>query len=184
MYKLFALVFLFMCSCTSSKNAVTQEQLNTFESLIASQNYSIISDFAYPQTTNATIQVLNSGILAPGNNASAIDLMGTSNFLRIKNDSVFSYLPFFGERRFAIEYGRNNGAIEMHGAISNYNVKAGKNNSKIISFTANTEGNIENFNVSITVYPNFKSELYVNGAARTFIRYDGLLTPTAQKPPL
>ncbi|PQV47781.1 uncharacterized protein DUF4251 [Jejuia pallidilutea] len=170
------LVFtMFFVACKSSKDTITPEQLATFNKLVASREFTIDSDWAYPQVTNAMSQVLNSQLLAPGNNASAINLIGNANFLTIKGDSVMSYLPYFGERQMQIAYGGTDGAIQFNGLIQDYEVKNGKNDSKVITFKA--KSNTENFDVAITLFPNLKTQMMLRGASRFFIQYSGEVQP-------
>jgi len=111
MYNLFfmkrvilSLSLLLFCalSCSTSKNAATDEDIKALKDLVDSKAFTIESDWANPQVTSATQQVLNSGILEPGSNAGGINLIGNSNFLTISGDSIKSYLPYFGERQMNV----------------------------------------------------------------------------------
>lgn len=178
---LFILVFAFLFSaCKSSKNSVTPQQVESFNNLVASREFTIESDWAYPQVTNAMSQVLNSQLLAPGNNASAINLIGNANFLTIKGDSVTSYLPYFGERQMQVAYGGTDSAIQFNGLMEDYQVKNDKNNRKIISFKAKSN-NTESFNVTITLFPNLNAQMSLNGASRFIIQYSGNVEPIEKK---
>lgn len=163
-------------SCKSSKNILTASQIEAFNALISSRNYTIESNWAQPQLTAATAQVLNSGLLPPGSNAGAINLVGNSNFFTIKGDSVTSYLPFFGERQMQVAYNGTDSAIQFNGLMEDYKEKVGKNDRKIISFNAKSN-NSENFNVIVVVFPNMKSQIILNGTSRFTIRYSGEVSP-------
>lgn len=177
-YSLFIFVLmLLVVSCKSSKAKFSPQEEKQFDDLVASQEFTIESDWAYPQVTNAMSQVLNSRLMWPNNNAAAINLFGNANFLTIKNDSVFSYLPYFGERQMQVGYGgTNDSAIQFNGLMEDFKIEEGKYNSKILSFTA--KSNSENFNVTIRLFPNLKSEMFLRGASRFFIRYTGLVDQT------
>ncbi|GAL72114.1 hypothetical protein JCM19302_72 [Jejuia pallidilutea] len=166
---------MFFVACKSSKDTITPEQLATFNKLVASREFTIDSDWAYPQVTNAMSQVLNSQLLGPGNNVNAINLIGNANFLTIKGDSVMSYLPYFGERQMQVAYGGTDGAIQFNGIMKDYSVKDNKDKSKTLTFSADSNG--ENFNVIIKLFQNLKSEIILNGTSRFSIRYSGDVQP-------
>ena len=52
-------------SCGPSKT-MTQAQIDALDQLVQSKQFKIESNWAYPMTTTAMQQVLNSGLLAPG----------------------------------------------------------------------------------------------------------------------
>lgn len=168
-------------SCKSSKKALSPAQIEAFNILVTSNEFIIESDVAYPQVTSAVSQVLNSQLfLANGNNASAINLVGNANFLKVKGDSVFSYLPYFGERQMQVAYGGiDDSAIEFNDVMEDYTIKENKDKSKSISFSANS--NNENFNVIIRLFQNRTSEIILNGASRFSIRYEGHVAALEKK---
>ncbi len=164
-------LILLLISCGSSKNAPTEAELAKLEQLINSKQIIIESDWAYPQATMAMQQVANSGLLLPGNNAANISLVGNYNFLKIKGDSITSYLPYYGERQMQVNYGGTDSAIEFKGLMEGYKVEKNKKQGYNISF--NAKSNSENFQVFITVSPNLKSNMALNGTGRFPIRYTG-----------
>ncbi|WP_203258342.1 DUF4251 domain-containing protein [Hyunsoonleella ulvae] len=170
-YLLLLFVMLITVSCKTSKATTTDEQHEAFKTLIASQEFTIESDWAYPQLTNAMTQVLNSLNTWTNNNGGSVNLIGNANFLTIKGDSVTSYLPYFGERQMQVGYGGTDSAIQFNGLMENLKIEDGKKGSKIMSFMA--KSNSENFNVIITMFPNHESQITLNGNSRFFIRYSG-----------
>lgn len=176
----YSVLFAFiLISCKSSKETVSPSQIAALNDLVASQKFTIESDWAYPQVTTAMSQVLTSQLLAAGNNASAVNLIGNANFLTIKGDSITSYLPYFGERQMQVAYGGTDSAIQFNGIMEDLKVEDGKNNRKVISFKA--DSNSENFNVIITLFPNMKSQIMLRGASRFFIQYTGTVTPIKEE---
>lgn len=165
---LFAFV---LVACKSSKETISPSQIEALNTLVSSQKFTIESNWAYPQVTNAMSQILTSQLMAPGSNTSAINLIGNANFLTIKGDSITSYLPYFGERQMQVAYGGTDSAIQFNGIMEDFKVEEGKNNRKVISFKA--DSNSENFNVIITLFPNMKSQIMLRGASRFFIQYTG-----------
>lgn len=171
-------LYLFICilslvSCKSSK--VTDAQINALKNLVESKNYTIESDWAYPQVTNAVQQVLNSGLLQPGNSANAINLIGNSNFLTISGDSINSYLPYFGERQMNIGYGGQDSGIALKTIMEDYSETKGKHDSHIIRFSARNKS--ETFDIIVQLFPSLKSEIRVNSSSRFPISYIGQVEP-------
>lgn len=165
------LLIIMTLSCKSTKSKTTEAQINALENLVESKSYTIESNLANPQITNAMQQVLNSGILQPGSSANAINLIGNPNFLTISNDSVSAHLPYFGERQMHFDYGGRDGGIKLNGLIEDYTLKKGKNNRFIIEFNARNK--METFNINILLFPNLNSEIIVNSSSRFPISYIG-----------
>ncbi len=171
----YSLVFLLiiMVSCVSSKSNATLEDTVALSSLLKKRNFSIESDWAYPRNTMAMQQVLNSGLLQPGNSTGAINLIGNSNFLTISGDSISSYLPYYGERQMQVDYGGGDSAIQFEGVLEDYEVVKNKNGSYSISFIATSKS--ERFNTNITIFPSLRSDIFLNSPSRFPIRYSGAL---------
>lgn len=165
-------------SCKSSKSTVTESEIIALTQLVENKQFSIESTWANPQVTNAMQQVLNSGILQPGSNASSINLIGNSNYLKISGDSIYSYLPYFGERQMHVNYGGTDSAIQFKGLMNNYKVSKRKDAGYNISF--NAKSNAESFNVYITLWPNLKSAMSLNSSSRFSISYTGNVTKTSE----
>jgi len=170
-YFFVALSFVIIVSCNSQKTVLNQTELYAFDKLVKSQHFRIESNWAYPLTTVAMQQVLNSGLLPPGSAAGSISLVSNSNFLKISGDSISSYLPYFGERQMLVEYGGGNSSIEFKGIAENYKTVKNKNNSYTITFDA--KSNSEKFNVTIRLTPNLKSNIFMSSGSRNAIRYSG-----------
>jgi hypothetical protein len=164
------IIFILALSCKSTNN-YSDEQIKQLESIVENKNFTIESDWARPQVTYAMQQVLNSGILPPGSGSGAISLIGNANFLTISGDSINAYLPYFGERQMPTGYGGSDSAIQLKGKLKDYTFEIEKNNSYLILFDAQNE--TENFNISIVLFPNRKSEIRVNSASRFPISYSG-----------
>ncbi|MDT0558847.1 DUF4251 domain-containing protein [Ichthyenterobacterium sp. W332] len=171
--KIVFLLVLSLClfSCASTKTSATAEQLRIFQSIIDGEPYIIESDFAFPQNTNAMMQLQNSGILNPSNrNMSRISLIGNPNQLTITGKEVSSQLPYFGEVQVPSRVNTNNGIV-LQGSVENYDVKEGKGGSYIINFNAKSTN--EGFKVTIQIYPNLRIAMLLNGSKRLPIRYTG-----------
>lgn len=173
-YLLLALTFVCL-ACNASKTVATQAEKDKLKSVIDSKTFRVESDWAYPQVTTATQRVMNSGLLNPGDNASSVNLIGNPNFLQIEGDSVTSYLPYFGERQMQVAYGGQDSAIEFKGIMENYRVTENKHEGYDINFEA--KSNSENFNVTISLFPNERVNMTLNGNSRFPIRYSGIQAP-------
>lgn len=174
-YSLFIAITFALCSCSGTKTVSEQDKNNLVKvtELLDSKHFSVEAQWAYPLTTGSLTQLANAGLLGNGNNASRINLQGNSNFLRIKNDSVHMYLPYYGERRVGGGYNSNNG-VEARNVMSNYEVKDhSKKNAKVITF--NVSEKTETYNIIITTFSNKSTNIVVNSNQRASIRYNGEL---------
>jgi hypothetical protein len=167
-----SIILLTIYSCQSTRKVATDFEIQKLNTMVESKKFIIESEWAYPQTTNALNQVLNSGILQPGSNSASINLIGNSNFLKILGDSIYSHLPYFGERQMQVGYGGSgDGAIKLKGVMENYQSFKRKDNGIDISFEA--KSNSENFNVNITIWPSLNANISLNSVSRFPIRYSG-----------
>lgn len=167
------LLIVAIVSCSTTKKATIQTQINTLDSLVLDQNFTIISNWAHPQVTNALQQVLNSGLMPPGSGAGSISLAGNTNFITISGDSILSHLPYYGERQMNINYGGRDSAITLKGLMKDYKVIKTKDHSYRIDFTAKSENSSENYTVSIKLFPNLQSDVFINSTSRSAISYRG-----------
>ncbi|KAB1071336.1 DUF4251 domain-containing protein [Tamlana haliotis] len=158
-----------LIACVSSKTPASPAEISHLESLLNKKKFTIESDWAHPIASMAMQEA--SMLLGPGNNPSAINLIGNSNFLTVSGDSISSYLPYFGERQGGGSYGGDDTTIEFKGLMRNYKIKQKKDSSYDISFEAKSHS--ENFNVNINVFPNLKTTMILSGSTRTVIRYTG-----------
>ncbi|UKM64045.1 DUF4251 domain-containing protein [Flavobacteriaceae bacterium GSB9] len=172
-------VMILFLSCGVSKNPPSEAELATLNELVNKRDFTIESDWAYPQATMAMQQVMNSGLMLPGDNAANISLVGNYNFLKIKGDSITSHLPYFGERQMQVDYGGMDSAIQFKGLMENYKVEKNKNHGYNISFSATS--NRERFNVLIAVSPSLKTNMVLNGVSRFPIRYSGTASLISEK---
>lgn len=172
LYVLLLLNFFILSSCSSSKTKATPEQINKLTELINDKQFEIISDMAYPHVSNGMASLQNSGLILPGSSISQINLIGNVNYLRIVGDSIYAELPYFGERQMNAGYNGSDSSISIENIVQNYSVeKNDKDNSYIMSFDAKTQRELLRFN--ITIFPNFKTDIVLNGSTRTPIRYAG-----------
>jgi len=165
------LMALILVSCGSSKNAdaTTNKELNEW---IADKSFEIESNFAMPTNTTAVNAVLNSNLLGPGMSSGQINLIGNPNYLRIKGDSIYADLPFFGERRMGGGYGQSDGGINIAGLAKDYKVTT-KRGMYIITFSARDKKGTEGYNFILNLSPSLTANFSVNSTQRTTIQYRG-----------
>ncbi|NRA92454.1 MAG: DUF4251 domain-containing protein, partial [Psychroserpens sp.] len=143
---------------------------------VDSKSFEVISDLAYPQNTSAMNSLQGSGLLQPGSNVNQINLIGNVNYLRIEGDSIFAELPYFGERQMNVSYNGADSSVIIENILQNYEVKPNeKDNSVLISFNAKAQTEILRF--TLTLYPNMKTSMFLNGPTRFPIRYTGNVKP-------
>ncbi|WP_428740354.1 DUF4251 domain-containing protein [Tenacibaculum sp.] len=168
-------------SCASSKNA-TQVEIDNLNALIQSKTFEIESEWAEPQVTNAMMQITNARMLPTGSSAGNINLIGNSNFFRMKGDTVAAYLPFFGERQMGGSYGGTKIGIEFEGVPKDLVISEDKENSYRINFKIRDKNTTtENYNVVVRIYPSLSSTIYVNSTQKNSINYRGRVIASTEK---
>ena len=172
------LLFLFtgiLLGCgTSSKTITPTEQSKLLDELVLQKSFQIESDWAIPLMTNSMNSISNAGLLPPGSAGNRINLIGNSNFLRVKGDSIMAYLPYYGERQMGGGYDSDGGAIQFKGIPEEYEVaRDGKRGSYDIRFKMKNK--TESFKVITTIFPNLSSTILVNSSQRFPIRYSGYM---------
>jgi len=166
------------CGSLPDKQA-SEASVRALDSLVAGRSFEIVSTWAFPLMTRGITSVANSGLLLPGSNANRIDLIGNSNYLRVKGDSVYVSLPYFGERQIGGRYGNSDVGIKVEGVPREYQLeKDEKKNSYRIEFRIRDE--IESLQFFLTFFPSGKADINVNSTHRTSIRYSGLAKPLAE----
>lgn len=172
------LFFGLFLNCSSSKTTATPSQIAALDQLVTNQSFVIVSDWALPQSTRSLMMLQNAGLLAAGDSASRISLIGNPNELRINNETVSSQLPFFGEVQSTTGYNGSDNSISFDGEMKEFRVVQNENSSYTIMFDARS--NSENFDVIIHLYPNLRSEIILKGAKRFPIRYTGTVSSISE----
>lgn len=177
MFKRFMILLsfgIFLTACVTTA-VVSEADEASLKAMIDGKSFEIISQSASPQNTTAFNAVANSGLfLAPGNTAGLISLIGNTNYLKVKGDTISAYLPFYGERRMGGSYGTRGAGIEFEGVPSDYEVKIGKKNVREIRFSIrDKEETSEQYQVRINIYPNLSANINVNSTHRTSMLYRG-----------
>jgi len=165
-----ALICFLSYSCTSSKSA-TPAELEALQTLVASRKFEIKSDWANPMATNALMSLQKAGLFPVGSSANSVSLLGNPNYLRIKGDSVFADLPYFGEVQ-SLSYSNDGSGIQFETLLEDYEVERNeKSQNYKLKFKA--KGRYESFNVFLTFFPNGRSSMRISGTKRNSIEYTG-----------
>jgi len=175
--KNFILLFimaLFLMNCKSSQHTLSAEQYKELQSWIANKTFEIESERANPKVSNGLNQ-LNSDVFGAGSNASNINLIGNPNYLRVRKDSVFAHLPYYGTRH-RIKLSSNTGAIQFKTKLKNYSLEhnEAKNRTSINFEAKDDDGEI--YDIIITVFENGNTTIHVNSSQRSTISYDGSIS--------
>lgn len=94
----------------------------------------------------------------------------TTNYsLKVRNDSVYSYLPYFGVA-YSIPYGGGKGMI-FNEPLTDYTTKKLKKGKVQVAFQTRSEG--DNYEYSLTIYPNGSTTINVQATNRQSISYTG-----------
>jgi hypothetical protein len=175
----FASVLVWGCKTNSIANR--EEQAKTFSTLNLLENqkdYDFEINVVYPFNTQATTQVATTLLMNTGNSPNRIDVRGDGNYIKIANDSIKAYLPFFGESRMdGGEYGGRNISIEIDEALDDLKKQINQEKERLeLEFSAHQKGNDnDKYDVKIEIYSNYKASIHITPVFRTFIRYDGEL---------
>jgi hypothetical protein len=94
----------------------------------------------------------------------------TSDYLlKIKGDSVFSYLPYYG-RAYSIPYGGGK-ALNFNAPIAKYHVTYPKKDRAYITFTTTTDE--DTYSYSLYVFMNGNTTINVTSQKRDAISFQG-----------
>ncbi len=180
-------LFSLLWSCKTNQIAKAEAKANDLEildSLYAKKDYYVKINVAYPFTSTATTQVANALLRNTGDNINRIDVRGDGNFIKIQNDTVSGYLPFFGESRTSSgAYGGTDLAIQFDELLKDLTKKINTDKGKLeLEFSAKQKrNNNEKYEVSIDIYPNEKVSVNIRPVHKTVMRYDGQLTEFSEE---
>ena len=146
------LLGLLLISCSTVK--ILPDKINHIRQKVASKNFTIQVNYANPLR------------------GSQIYL--TSDYeLKIKNDSAFAYLPYFGEAFVAL-YGSSEGGIQFRKPVHNYKMEPmNKNLGWNIHFRVKSDYTTYDF--SIQIFRNGQSDFTVTSFDKDAISFSGAL---------
>lgn len=91
--------------------------------------------------------------------------------VRIKGDSIYSYLPYFGRAYRSNPANDDRSPLTFNNTITDIKTKKGKKDDYTISFK--TRFDSELFEYMLNIYPNGQAYLTVNSADREVISFNG-----------
>ena len=176
-FLLYSILFGLLMGCGSNKQFTEQDNQDyqSLQDMVALKSFEIVSNSAMPIASASYNRVATSRILGPGNNAGNIDISSNGNKVTVKGDSIQGYLPFFGDQHFGGGYGGTNGGIEFNDIPENYKVvNNDKKHAVEVSFKIkDSKRPNEQYNMTITLYPNNRTYMRVQSSNRSSIDYSG-----------
>ncbi len=148
---------------------------------VDNSTFEIVSDWAYPQSTNAMNSVAAAGLVPPGSIPGQISLIGNANYIRVFKDSVDIYLPYFGERQINGGYGKSDNSIQYQGVPEDMQINWNEKKKRYDIQFSFKQG-AERFNANGQLFPNLQSSLTLTSSFRFPIRYKGIIKASSQLP--
>ena len=135
-----------------SKKEKKEQKKEAVKKLIESENYKIDVNTAMPMRGRSTP-------------------LTSSYSLEIRNDSVISYLPYYG-RAYSIPYGGGDG-LNFKAVLKEYSMKMDKKGNAVIEFIARNPE--DRYEYRVKVFPNGSASIDVNMQNRQSISFQGEL---------
>ena len=167
------ILFFFVCiisfACGISKN-ISEADFSTFKNKIKENKIEIEFEWAQPMGLG-NVQGIDR-LFINGSNQNNINLIGNTNFFRIKNDSLQIELPYYGTHQISAPTPGTNIGISFDGIPKNKSTvfKEDKNKA-ILKYDVTTDN--DTYNMTLTLYPNNNSNLSVTSDRKTAISYSG-----------
>jgi len=163
-------------TCGSSDLKSNNQSNKILDEMMRNKTFQIESSSAQPQVTLAMQQIGNAGMLPLGSNVANIDISSHSNYLKMENDSVMAFLPFYGERQFGGGYNNNEG-IAFDGIPHNLTIEKDRRDSYDIRFNIKDKNSSsEYYQVFIKLFTNLASTITINSNQRRSIQYRGTVS--------
>ena len=161
-------------ACKSAVEPLTAGEQTRLERIVSERNFTMIAQWAEPTPDAGLNAVASAGLMPPGSSPSRINLGENANYFKMKGDSVFMQLPYYGERQVVKTYGRAEG-ITYEGLAKDLTVnRNAERNYYDIDFSAKDRG--ENFLCNLRLYGGIRALLTIQSNQRNQIRYDGNIT--------
>lgn len=136
-----------------SKTEKKEQHEKAVKEQVESENYKIDVSTAYPHRGK-------------------VAHLTSSYSVTVRNDSVFSHLPYFG-RAYSIPYGGGEGLI-FNAPIDEYKMETKKKGAMKVNFTARSKD--DRFQFAITIFANGTTSMEVSSQNRESIGFSGELT--------
>ncbi len=114
-------------------------------------------------------------VVRTANPAEGPSISLTSDYdIKITKDSVYSYLPYFGEA-YKIDYGSTDGGIKFEAIVYNYELSFNEK-SKFYEIQFEVIEKIEAYKIYLRISSSGYGNLKIISNARQMISYDGILS--------
>ena len=130
------------------------------EVLVDSKEFEFEGQMAYPQ------------------GGRSIDLTTNQNYLRFKNDSIYSEMPYFGRAYSGVAYSTGGGGLSFKGPVQKFSITK---NKKDFTVKAEVRDNSDYYSVVLTVYFDGGASLSINSNNRNSISYRGHIDELKKK---
>ncbi|MDT0294303.1 DUF4251 domain-containing protein [Mesonia ostreae] len=168
-----SLLSLGVWSCSSLSSVQKENNTKEIALWLDLQKVHIDLNTAYPRSNSALQKLADNGLLAPGNTSNVINLSSSKSFIKIHQDSIQGYLPYYGTRQTAGRLGEN-GSINFHDIPKNYSEHLDpKTLIHHIAFEISQKKSSEVFQIQIEIYPTKNVQVLINSSQRDGISYNG-----------
>ena len=136
------------------KEALEIQKFEEIQKLIESKSYEYEADWANAQ------------------GGRRISLVTNSNYIRIKGDSIFAEMPYFGVVRGGGAGYNEGGGIKIKNKIEEFSIEINEKKKKILlKFSA--KGNSDNYDFIVNVFNSGSGRVNVLSSYKSPIVYDG-----------
>ncbi|MFZ0491325.1 MAG: DUF4251 domain-containing protein [Salegentibacter sp.] len=158
-----ALVLFFLQSCGGGQGTTYNQPKNydELDQLVENRHFEVENQWTMPL------------------GGSRIDLIGNTNFIRFKGDSVNLFLPYFGVRHSGGGYG-DEGGIKYEGIAEDLKVEKNPDQKKIVLKFGGEQGS-ENLDFYVTLFSNGNTNTSVTSSQRATISYQGHVSAIPEK---
>jgi hypothetical protein len=153
-----ALLLFFMTSCSGLKTA--PETIKEITSKVESKDFTVVMNYANPLRMKPVFL--------------------TSEYdLRIKNDSVFAYLPYYGVAHVA-PFDASEGGIKFATIMSDYKITPNRKSTGW-EITFHVKSKQSTYDVHMNIFNNGSTTVTVNSYDRDMISFDGEIKSYSKK---
>ncbi|MDB2385543.1 DUF4251 domain-containing protein [Polaribacter sp.] len=170
-FKIFyILVCIVLVSCGSNKTINNEETFSSFKNTVNEKNIEL--EFEWAQSLGlGNVRGINS-LFPNGSNPNNISLIGNPNYFKVKKDSLYIDLPYYGTQQMATTYSTRDNGISFAGIPSEKNIEfISEKNKAVLKYEIKTANDF--CTMTLTLFPNNKGNLNVNSSRRTNISYNG-----------
>lgn len=175
---LFSLILLTACGA-SNKIVAPSAQSRALDEMVANKQFKFDAEWVRPIATNSLNNIINNGMLPPGNNAGQINILGNGNYFKMEGDSVSADLPYFGERQMGGGYDSEVG-IKFDGIAEDLKIEKDEARQRYdIRFLIRKKSEV--YRVQLEIFPGLKGNMSILSSHRFSIRFEGKVSAVKEK---